>query len=416
MSALRKGFIVYTGTNLLSVALPFILLPFLTQYLTQGEYGVLSNFNGLINLLLPVVGINFVSAYSRQYFKKDIDIETYSQTGISFQFLLGVILQFLILLFEKQIVVLTQVPAEYLHLVVLYLVSFNVSEILLAYWRNIQKSYHFAVFRIGRTLFEIILTLLFIIPFQFGVGGRIYAIILAGLIALLPSLVYLKKLNYIGLQWSKEHFQHYMRFGLPLIPHTVSASMLVYSDKLMITNLIGIEANGVYSVAFQVGLILGLVQNSFNQAWVPWFYQALENPEPPTKLKIVKITYLYYLASAVMCLLLVVVSPLIFQLLGKSFAGGQELIIWLSAGFLFNGMYKMMVNYLFYQEKTMTISLVTVLTLIANVVLNYFLIPIRGIEGAAIATTITFVLQFLLVTIFSNHSSSMPWLYFLGKK
>ena len=67
----------------------------------------------------------------------------------------------------------------------------------------------------------------------------------------------------------------YSDLGVPLIPHALGASIIVFSDKIVITNLINIEANGIYSVAFQVALIIGLIQNSFNQAWVPWFYNSL---------------------------------------------------------------------------------------------------------------------------------------------
>ena len=59
-SSLGKSIFVYTLSNLFSSALPFILLPFLTHYLSPKDYGILSNLTGFLAIVMPLVGINFV--------------------------------------------------------------------------------------------------------------------------------------------------------------------------------------------------------------------------------------------------------------------------------------------------------------------------------------------------------------------
>ena len=51
--ALFKSFSTYLVTNVLRVGLPFLLLPFLTAYLTPAEYGVLALFQALVQFVLP---------------------------------------------------------------------------------------------------------------------------------------------------------------------------------------------------------------------------------------------------------------------------------------------------------------------------------------------------------------------------
>ena len=409
VTSLKKSFLVYTLSNLLSTGLPFLLLPFLTDHLSKSDYGILSNFTGLLSLVMPLIGINFVSAYTRQYFKDEINVPEYVGTGLSLQLLLGVFIGLLFWIFQDFIVLKTGVDSLYVNMAAIYCFVFSVSEIILANWRIEDRVWSFGIFRVGRTLVEVALTFYFVINLSLEYHGRVLAILLAVLIAFIPVLVILFKRGYLKFCWNKDYLKHILRYGVPLIPHAFAGAILIYSDKLIITGRIGLDANGVYSVAFQVGLIIGLIQNSFNQAWVPWFYKQLSSINADKKVKIVKITYLYYLGLLVATVLLVVLTPYIFMLLGKEFNGGIELVGWIAVGFLFNGIYKMKVNYLFYMEKTMIIAVITIFTAGINIGLNYALIDVYGVEGAAIATSITFLIQLILVWIISNRYFPMPW-------
>ena len=100
-SNLGKSILVYTLSNLLSSALPFLLLPFLTFYLSAKDYGILSNLTGFLAIVMPVIGINFVSAFSRQYYKSEMNIKSYVQTGISIQFGLSLLMSLLFFNFRK---------------------------------------------------------------------------------------------------------------------------------------------------------------------------------------------------------------------------------------------------------------------------------------------------------------------------
>ena len=103
-------------------------------------------------------------------------------------------------------------------------------------------------------------------------------------------------------------------------------------------------------------------------------------------------------------------TPLIYKfVIGKQFKSGIEVVGWVLLGYAFNGMYKMMVNYLFYLKETKRIALFTLITALTNGILNYFLIKSRGIEGAAIATTLSFLLLFIIVLIYSRKKYPMPW-------
>ena len=61
--------IIYLGSSIFSKAIPFMLLPILTKYLSPEEYGVLSIFQLMISFFTAFVGINMSMNVSKNFFK-----------------------------------------------------------------------------------------------------------------------------------------------------------------------------------------------------------------------------------------------------------------------------------------------------------------------------------------------------------
>ena len=219
-------------------------------------------------------------------------------------------------------------------------------------------------------------------------------------------------------QWGyhKEYVRSILKFGLPLIPHVLGAVVITYSDRLFITKMIGLEEMGLYAVGYQIGMVIYLIQNSFNQAWQPWLYQKLKDDNFNDKQRIVKITYVYFAGLVLAVLALTMIGPWIVETMtADEYKDSNQFIFWIALGFAFNGMYKMVGNYLFYLRKTMTIGLITAMTALINIVLNYVLIKMNGPVGAAQSTAVTFFIQFAVVWIISAKTLNMPWVSFNKK-
>lgn len=201
-----------------------------------------------------------------------------------------------------------------------------------------------------------------------------------------------------------------LKFGVPLIPHAFSGFLMTMTDRILITNMVGISATGIYSVGNQVGMIIGLLAASFNTAYVPWLFQRLKQNNEEVKRKIVLLTYSYYAAILVGALLLSLGAPLAMRFfVGASFAGATEYIVWFALANAFNGMYLMVTNYIFFTEKTHLLAVVTFVTAALNLPLTYCLIKNYGAIGAAQATSLTFVVKFISTWWLSSRTYKMPW-------
>lgn len=401
---------VYTLTTIVEKAIPFLLLPVLTRYLTTKEYGTVSMFLVLVALTIPFMGINGQSAVLRSYYKKNIDFPTYLFNAILVLLGSSIVVFLIYRLFAEWISLYSGFPRQWLLYVVIVSVFQYFVNLILAVWQAQEQPLKYGGFRILLTSINLGLTIVLVVGFFMGwqgmVIGKIVSVVCMGAI----GLAVLFKRNLVSFTFSWGYFRHIIKYGLPLIPHVVSGVLLTMMDRLFITNMVGIEATGMYTVGYQVGMIIGVIALAFNSAWVPWFYKKLNTDSDLHKRNIVKITYAYILIILCAAGVLTWLSPWFMQILvGEAFYGATKFIMWVTLGYAFNGMYLMVINYMFYVEKTSILAWLTLISVLVNAFFNYILIRKYGAIGAAMATTLSFAVQFLLTWILANRIYKMPW-------
>lgn len=416
-SKLIKSVGVYTLSNIINAAIPFLLLPFLTTYLSPADYGIVSVFQVLSNLLLPLTGLNFASAISLYFYEKEIKFDRFVGNSLIILYASTVVLILLFLLFN-QVIIKISFGAESLNIInyywmviiVVFVFCQNLAQTLLTIWQVTYKSVQFGIFKILRTAFDILLSVYFIIVLQMTWEGRMYGQFIAMLLFAIVAFIILIKNKKIDYTINKSYIKSILKYGIPLIPHVLSGVIVTYSDRLFIINMKGLDETGLYSVGYQVGMVIYLVKNSFNQAWVPWFFEKLKLNERKIKLKIVYFTYFYNFGLLILAIIWVIFAPLFFKyFIHDSYLGAEKFVFWIAIAFSFNGMYTMFVNYLFYLKKTGIIAKITVLIALLNIILNYILIKLNGTIGAAQATAISFFVCFILAWIIAQKHYPMPW-------
>lgn len=403
---------VYTVANILNSALPFLLLPFLTEYLSPSDYAIVDLFQAASQFAIAIVGLNTFSALSRFYFDaKEKDFREY--VGNSFIVLLasGLVVMLISILFKVQFENFLKIPKEWIWLIVLYAFSSNIISTLLSIWQVKYKAVKYGTFRILRTLLDLSLSIGFIFLLKYNWEGRILGQVIAASTFSLIAIAILLNSKYLKLTFNLQKIKELLSFGSPLILHILGGIIIIYSDRLFIANYIGLESTGTYAVGYQVGMIVYLIQTSFNQAWVPWLFERLKKNVFEEKLKIVKFTYIYFIGIIILALAVIFAAPIIYKIfVADSYIKGIEIVGWIAFGFAFDGMYKMVVNYIFYIKKTYIISIITFFTAGLNIALNYYMVTNYGAIGVAQASAISFFVQFILVWIISARLYKMPWL------
>ncbi|WP_394186939.1 lipopolysaccharide biosynthesis protein [Metabacillus halosaccharovorans] len=416
-SILLKTSAVYTLTNIINAAIPFLMMPILTRELTPVDYGIVSMFQVLVGIVAPFTGLSVNGAINRKYYDRDkIDFPKYVANSIILLLSSTLIVGILFILFSKGISDISAFPKGWLWAVLVVSFCQFIISIVLVHWQVQVKPLFFGIFQISNTLLNVGLSLWFVLGLNFNWQGRIQGQVVTAILFAIVGFIILNKNGWIKWGLNKEYMKNGLQFGLPLIPHTLGAFIITMSDRLFLTNMVGVAETGLYTVGYQFGNIIGLVQDAFNKAWVPWLFGKLKVGEEETKKQIVKITYIYFVVILTGALLLSVLAPWFLSFfVGEEFRDASKYVFWVALGYAFNGMYKLVGNYIFYAEKTKYLAWITFLTAILNIIFTYVMIKINGPIGAAQATALAFFISFILTWILSSRIYKMPWFSFNNK-
>lgn len=402
---------VYTLANAINAAIPFLLLPVLTRYLTPADYGMVSMYGVLISFVTPFVGFNVEGAVARQYYERDqVDMTVYVSSCFAILLCSTVAVFIIFNALAAPLSRLTTVPQQWLWTVVLVCFMQFICRMILVLWQVRVMPSRYGTFQILQTALNAGLSVVLVVVVGMAWQGRLIGQIIAVFVFAGIALVILFRDGWLKFEVNKQYLRNALNFGVPLIPHTLGGVIITMTDRLFITKMVGLEATGLYTVGYQIGMIISILQDSFNKAYVPWLYERLKMDDITIKIRLVKITYLYFIVIIGISLLLGLIAPWFLAFfVGKQFTDSAIFVVWIALGYAFNGMYKMVVNYIFYAQKTAILAWITFATALVNVVLNYIFISFNGAIGAAQATTLTFALSFVATWLFSNKAYKMPW-------
>jgi len=65
------------------------------------------------------------------------------------------------------------------------------------------------------------------------------------------------------------YWKYALVISVPLIFHTLAGIINSQFDRIFINKYVGISEAGIYSFAYNIGLIINILWTSTNQAWVP---------------------------------------------------------------------------------------------------------------------------------------------------
>lgn len=408
-SSLFKASGIYTFTSILNSTIPFFLMPILTRYLTPEDYGITAMFSMLVSIISVFTGLSVHGAINRVYFEKDINFKEYVANCIFILFASSTLTFLTVLIFLSLISKYSGVPANWVIISVIFsFLQFLTSSNLVIYQARMQAKYY-SLIQIGQTILNFSLSIFLVVFLKMNWQGRLIANFLAVLFFGLLSLFILSK-NYVEWKFNKDYIIHALKFGIPLIPHTLGGILIATTSRFIITNILGLKETGIYTAGLQIGSIVSLFADAFNRAYIPWLFDKLNQNDEIIKLKIVKFTYLYFIMIIAVALILGFSAPFIVKvILGKAFRASSNVVLWIALGGAFTGMYYMVTNYIFYVYKTIYLTWITFTCGIISIPLTIFFTKFNGVIGASQAYFIVLLISFVITWILASRVYKMPW-------
>ncbi len=414
-----KSFTIYTSANFINQAIPFLLLPILTRFLSSRDYGVLATFLAIMGITTVIISMGTTGAVVRGYFdreKNNFNFFQYTSNAIVINFVSFLIL-LIILLFSKSFVSeKLSIPANWLLLLPVIGLCAAVYSIPSSLFVFKQKPLPFATLKVSNTFVEMMLSIFFIVVLGFNWQGRVLGITINRILFLIIGIFLLFRNKSLVPSINYKYIKDILHFGIPIVLHSLSLVMVIAIDRFFLNTFAGFSVTGLYSVAYSIVSIIGFFIGAFSLAWSPILYEKLGRTSEILKIKLVGFTYVCFILILLGALLFVVISPFLIKIfIGKNFYGAYQFIFWLALGFAFHGMYVMVAQYIFYKKKTYLAGVIAIITIILCIASNYVFIKLHGPIGIAQATCLVFLSRFLLFWYFSNKVYPMPWFSFIKK-
>lgn len=185
--------------------------------------------------------------------------------------------------------------------------------------------------------------------------------------------------------WSQRRLVELMRYGIPLLPATLSMWTLRLADRALVTLLGGLPAVAVYEVGYRIGSLVSLATAPFNAAWPQFAFSNMHRAAAGRMYRNV----LSFVAGGYTFVALVIVAfrgELMEVLAPGEYAAGTAVVPWVAAGFVLWGTYPVVSIGLKIAKRTSRVAAAAIAAATVNVAANVILIPALGITGAAMAT------------------------------
>lgn len=374
------------GTKILS----FVLVPLYTNYLTTAEYGTADLLSTIVSLLIPIFTLDVADAVIRFTLDDNTDEESVLGVAVKIIFLGAGLLA--LILFTCRVLFHIDYPASYMFFIFINFLLSSFYNSLSNYFRGKDKITDIVVAGLMCTLINGVTNIILLLKFHMGINGYLMAHVLGVLVPTLYLFVRSFQCGIIKFHRMCESSPYLLKqmllYCTPLIINGLSWWINNSLDRIFVTSMCGVDANGLLAVSYKIPSILSMFQTIFNQAWT---MSVVQEFDPQDKNGFLSGIYsLYGCGMTIVCSSVLLLNiPLAKILYAKDFYQAWQFTGMLVVAQLF-GALSICISGVFSAVKdSKTLASSTLIGALVNTLLNYFLIGRIGVQGAVIATLIS---------------------------
>ena len=374
------------GTQFIS----FLLLPLYTALLTTSEYGIIDLFNTYISLLVPIFNWQFDQGMFR--FLIDCRESKKKQAEVITTVLITNLIQtmiYLMIFFMAR----NFIHSEYKYFLAINVVMNVFVNSLLQLPRGLGNNFKYAMGSFISAASTIALNVFLIAGFNMGARGMFSATVLAQIITSIYLVCSSKVWRFLDIKcYKKEILKDISKYSLPLVPNQLCWWVIGASDRTIITYVLGVATNGVYSLANKFSSIYSMIFSIFNMSWTESVSVHI-NDEDREIFLTETINAMFALFSSFNFGIIAVI-PLIFTyMVDKSYEEAYYQIPILMVAVLFQVIVGLFSVVYIALKKSKEITKTSVYAAIINLIINLIFIKYIGVYAASLSTLISFMVM-----------------------
>jgi O-antigen/teichoic acid export membrane protein len=386
MRKMSVAALIYAVGDLLTKGARFILIPFYVRYLSKEEVGALAILQVISFAIAPVFSGGLPMAVARFYqeYKErgDAFVSSLWCAGLGITALGCSLVCGLVLLMPTS-------WSDHLAPSLLLLAAFagfsrSNSSILEKKYIIRQEPMKYRTFTFLQFLSTTGLIFILVAVLKLGLFGAILGEAIGyGIWMLISAGLIFKAARP---RFREVNWRNIFTYCVPLAPHVIFMWGISYSDRLILKRYVDFEDLALYNSAYLIASLLPTFTLAMKNAWLPRFFRHADEDRNSGK-NFSGVFTLYLAVSLFMALGLVVEAPVLVDvLLTPAYRDSIFTLQMVAIGLTFHAVFIVLINPLYYAQRTKTIALISGSTMTINVLCNFFFIPRMGFNGAALAT------------------------------
>lgn len=363
----------------------FLLLPLYTAKLSTEEFGTYDFFVTLSVFLLPIITLLMEESMFRFLIDAD-DLKSKKRTitATIVYTAVGTVI-FTIL----AAIIMGIIHYEYAVIFIIFIISNILLGLSNALSRGMGKVNLYSLSNFILGVITIILNILFIVTFKLGVNGLLWSNIIANTATAVIMFYKLYLPQFVSKKdFSRETLGKMIRYSAPLVPNNLSWVIISLSDRLMLTQMTGADANGIYAVANKFPNIVYTCYGFFSTAWKESAARILKEENKSQYYNSIYKDVKFFLKAIVLGL--IAIMPLAFPLLvNESYNDAYKYIPILIISIYYTNMSNFYGGIFTAYKNTKIMGSTTAVAAVINIVINIIFIPKFGIYAATFSTLIS---------------------------
>ena len=360
-----------------------------------GEYilaiTVLRLFTLLSKLGLDTTSIRFIASFTSQ--NKWKGILKFRRKVVFILIISSLLSSFFMYFLAQPIADLINTKVEYIKLNAFFVLPMSFFMLHYQSLRGLKKIAEFSFFyRMSQSLFTIVSILIiyqFIQDDEVPIYAYLVSLLVVSLLSFFSFRYHLNKKSF-GVEKAELEILNYsqiLKISIPLMFAQSVQFIMAWTDKLMLGSMTTTVDVGIYHTAFKLSMFAAVALMSVNSIASPKFAEMYSKKDMLGLKKVVhQSTKMIFWSSLPLVIIFFIFPEFFLGLFGEEFKVGVTAFIFLSCGRLISSFSGSVGNILQMTGNQNIYARILLLGAILNVVLNLILIPVYGINGAAIAS------------------------------
>lgn len=386
--------------------LSLIQIPIFASLMPVEEVGNANAFQMMLVNIPNFIYLGLDQAYSREFHVYN-NKKRLMQQAVTVPLIVGLILCGIFVVFSGWISEWLFNDASYYYLIWLagvWLLSTVLERFVLMTIRMEEKAFEYSFYslllKIGSFGVSLLLIFLGMTDFTLIVYGLIFGQLLADMIMFYR---YRSLLVISDFELDIPLIKRMLKFALPLMISTSAASVLNMMDNMFLTSMSTPVDRGIYLHAAKIAAMFGIIKTAFASFWVPTAFRWYEENKSLKHYQYISELILFCLTGVFFAILLLKEPIIIASSFGKKgYIHSQYILALLCFPHIMYTLSETTTLGISFSRKTYYNIWISLLALVPSFLCNYFLTPRWGYRGAALASTIAYIVFYCARTYFSK--------------